>query len=48
MLFKFNQNITINALTLEELDVYQTDAVDEINIISFIGIENLEINQINI
>ena len=48
MTFKSNEYISIKNLTLEDIDVYASDAMEEINIISFIKTENLEIIKINI
>ena len=39
--FKFNENIFINNMTLEDIDVYSNDAMEENNIISFLKTENL-------
>jgi hypothetical protein len=34
--FKFNDNISISNLTLEDIDVYSNNAFEENNIISFL------------
>ncbi len=47
MTFKSNEYIFISDLTLEDIDVYTTDAMEENNIISFLKTENLEILKIN-
>ncbi len=46
--FNSNENISIRLLTLEDIDVYSTDAMEENNIISFTKTENLEIQKFNI
>jgi hypothetical protein len=46
--FKSNENISISFLSLEDIDVYSNDDMEENNIISFIKAENLEILKINI
>ena len=46
--FKYNQNISISNMTLEDIEIYTTDAMEENNIISFVKTENLEILKINI
>jgi hypothetical protein len=46
--FISNEYISISDLTLEDIDVYTTDAMEENNIISFLKTENLEILKINI
>ncbi len=48
MTFISNEYISISDLTLEDIDVYTTDAMEENNIISFLKTENLEILKINI
>ncbi len=46
--FKYNQNISISNMTLEDIEIYTTDAMEENNIISFVKTENLEILKIKI
>ncbi len=48
MTFKSNENISISDLTLEDIDVYATDTIEENNMISFLKTENLEILNVNI
>ncbi len=46
MKFKFNEIISISNMTLDDIEVYSSDALEENNIISFLKTENLEILKI--